>query len=117
MDDDESFCDVMSNILKELGYFATCVFDGREAIEEYKNAKENEEQYDIVIMDLSVKEGMNGEDASKEILDYDTNAIIVISSGYSSRPIISKYKDHGLKGVLLKPYNLTQLKAIIEEFV
>ena len=117
MDDDESFCEVMGGILTELGYSTTFVNDGEEAFNEYKKRKENKEKYSIVIMDLSVKEGMDGEEASKLLLEYDPEAIIIISSGYSSRPIIAKYKEHGLKGVLLKPYNLTQLKNVLDEYV
>ena len=116
MDDDESFCEVMTGILQELGYFTSTVSNGSTAIDEYKKAAENDNRFSIVIMDLSVKDGMDGEEASQKILDFDPNAIIIISSGYSNRKIISKYKEHGLKGVLLKPYTLSQLKAVLDEF-
>ena len=93
MDDDQPFCEVMGEILKNLGFFSCCVKDGEQMIAEYSKASQSKEPYAIVIVDLLIKEGLGGVDAIKKLLTLDQKAKIIISSGYSNLPIITDYKN------------------------
>lgn len=46
-------------------------------------------------------------------LNPDVKAIV--SSGYSSDPIMSRYAEYGFKDVLKKPYALEQLSAVLKK--
>jgi DNA-binding NarL/FixJ family response regulator len=37
----------------------------------------------------------------------------IVSSGYSSDPVIAQYRAHGFLGVVPKPYDLTELMKVI----
>ena len=114
MDDDESFCEVMKEILTELGYRSSFVNDGKRLLEKFNEAK-NRDNYDLVILDLKMGKGMSGEEVAKELLQNNSDVKIVLSTGFSNLPIIANYKEYGIKGVLLKPYNISKLKKLLEK--
>ena len=62
-----------------------------------------------------MKGGMSGEKATAEILKIDPKAKCIISSGYASGNIISKYKEYGFIDVLVKPYRFEDLEEVLSK--
>jgi DNA-binding NarL/FixJ family response regulator len=60
-------------------------------------------------MDLTIPGGMGGKETIEELLKIDSDAIAVVSSGYSNDPIMSKYEKYGFRGVVSKPYRIEEL--------
>ena len=60
MDDEQIILDVTLEVLKFLGYEVMFAREGKEAIELYKQEKDAGAPFDVVILDLSVPEGMGG---------------------------------------------------------
>ena len=56
---------------------------------------------------------MGGEDTMKNLIDFDPNIRAIVSSGYSTEKIMSNYEKLGFKGVLLKPYTISELKEVL----
>ena len=71
--------------------------DGAEAVEKYF-----EHRPDGVIMDIRIP-GMSGLVASRQILEGDPRAAIVICSAYDNFSLVSQALDIGVKGYMLKP--------------
>jgi CheY-like chemotaxis protein len=116
MDDEPLIIEICSEMLKTSGLInIDSAENGDEVIEKYRKSMKNGNKYDIVILDLMVPEGKGGLDAVKEILKIDSNAKILVSSGYANDPIIKNYKSYGFKAVLTKPYTLHDLQNIIKE--
>ncbi len=115
MDDDEFIRDVVSDQISFLGYEIELAEDGREAIELYKKRKEEGKSFDLIIMDLTIKGGMGGEEAIAEIRKLDKDLPVVVSTGYSDDDIVRNYKSYGFSGVLTKPFKMDELKKLIEE--
>lgn len=109
MDDEEDILEVISEMLKQAGYEVDCSKEGRETIEKYKRAIKEGKPFDIVIMDLIVREGMSGKEAMKELLEIDPNVKAIVSSGYSNDPVMAEYGRFGFSGVLPKPYSMKEL--------
>ncbi|MBW6515259.1 MAG: PAS domain S-box protein [Candidatus Cloacimonetes bacterium] len=109
MDDDLVLIEVVTEMLVSLGYNVTTTNEGLSTIKKYKEMKELGQKYDLVILDLTIPGGMGGKDTIKEIIEYDPEAVCIVSSGYSSDPVMSQYEKHGFKAVLTKPYSLQQL--------
>jgi PAS domain S-box-containing protein len=109
MDDEPMIRDVAKNMIEVLGHDIELASHGEEAIEKYREALKSGNPFDIVILDLTIKNGMGGEETIRRLHEIDPDVSAVVSSGYSDNPIVSEYQDHGFKGLLNKPYNLNEL--------
>jgi PAS domain S-box-containing protein len=117
MDDDETIRDVANEILGHLGYRVALCNDGNEALALYRQAMEQEEPFDVVIMDLTVPGGMGGKEAMKNLLEINNEAKGIVSSGYCNDPILSNYREYGFSGVVTKPYNFGELSEIVHDLI
>lgn len=115
MDDQEMLLQVLSEMLNHIGYEVACAKDGEEAINLYKGAKDSDDPFDAVIMDLTIPGGMGGRETIKELIKYDPEVKTVVSSGYSEDRVMANYKRYGFKAVLKKPFSLIELSQIIKE--
>jgi DNA-binding NarL/FixJ family response regulator len=57
--------------------------------------------------------GMVGRDTIKELLKIDPAVKGIVSSGYSSDPIMASYRTYGFSGMVAKPYRLTDLAKVV----
>ena len=105
--------DFVKDSLLRLGYEVTTAYDGSEAIDIYKRAKESAAPFHIVILDLTVPGGIGGEQALSELLKIDPHIKAIVSSGYSDSEIMSKYREYGFKGAVSKPYRINELSQVI----
>jgi PAS domain S-box-containing protein len=117
MDDEETVRNTLGGILKKLGYLVTLTTRGEDALTEYKKALSSEKPFDIVILDLTIAGGMGGKKTMKELLEIDPSARVIVSSGYSTDPIMAHFDEYGFKAVAVKPYDVDELvKAIRKAF-
>jgi len=114
MDDEEVVRDITQAILEQLGYTAECVKDGSEAIDLYRKRKEAGTPFAVVIMDLTVPGGMGGKEAITPLLEIDPNVKAVVSSGYSTDPVMANYREYGFSAVLTKPYRLQEMSKVLQ---
>ena len=115
MDDEEPIRAMTQALLERLGLHVKVTRDGAEAVREYANARVSSEPYDVVIFDLTVPGGMGGADAMREILKIDPAAKGIVSSGYSSDPVMANYRAHGFRGSVPKPYRISDFSRTIRE--
>lgn len=117
MDDEQIILDVTNEVLTFLGYDVVFAMDGVAAVELYKREKEAGVPFDMVILDLSVPEGMGGKEAMQKLKEYDPAVKAIVSSGYANDPAVTAYSEHGFSARLTKPYKITDLKATLEEMM
>lgn len=117
MDDEQIILDVTHEVLKFLGYEVMFARDGVAAIGLYKTAKSEGSPFDLVILDLSVPEGMGGKEAIAELKAFDPSVKAVVSSGYSSDPVVQNFEQYGFSGTLTKPYKIIDMKDILERLI
>ncbi len=113
MDDEPMVRGLAVEILQSVGCVARCAGDGREMLKMYREAKDAGEGYDLVIMDLTIPGGMGGKAAIKELLTLDPDAKAIVSSGYSNDPIMAEYREYGFTAVLVKPYRIKEVCAVL----
>jgi CheY-like chemotaxis protein len=117
MDDEQIILDVTLEVLKFLEYEVMFARDGAAALDLYKREKEAGAPFDLVILDLSVPEGLGGKDAIALLKAYDPAVKAIVSSGYSHDPVVLDYAGYGFSGKLSKPYKISDLKEILEKMI
>jgi len=117
MDDEKVVCEVATEMLTHLGYEVVIVSDGEEAIEMYKKLYSTPAPVDLIIMDLTIPNGIGGKEAVHEILAINEKANVIVSSGYSTDPVIANFKEFGFVDALKKPFDLNQLSKVINVFL
>ncbi len=113
MDDEEIILNILKKFLDKSGYTVETAKNGENTLRKYIKAQRENTPFDVIIMDLIIANGMNGEETIHKLLKIDENATVIASSGYSNSKIMSNYKDYGFKAVLPKPYKLNELKNLI----
>ena len=117
MDDDEDILNIAGEMLSTLGYEVEYAKNGVEAIDKYKTMLEQNNPFDLVIMDLTIPGGMGGKDAIKGLLALDRHVKAIVSSGYSDDPIMGNHTEYGFVGVAPKPYKLNELSEIVQKAI
>ena len=113
MDDEESIRLLLGEMLGHLGYEVECVSDGGGAVDLYKKAKANHQDFSAVILDLTVPGGLGGKDTLRQLREIDPEVKAIVASGYSNDPVLSRYDAYGFHGVVVKPFQLSELSNVL----
>jgi PAS domain S-box-containing protein len=115
MDDEEAILDMASALLSHFGYRPGVARDGEEAIALYKEAAALNDPFSVVIMDLTIPGGLGGKDTIARLLEFDPSVRAVVSSGYSTDPIVANFRQYGFSGILTKPYTAKEMSEVIKK--
>jgi len=117
MDDEDIVRNIAGDMLRSLGHEVELAEDGKEAIDKYRKSVRSGKKFDIVIMDLTIRGGMGGGKAIKELLAIDPDIKAIVSSGYSDDVVMSEYATLGFKARLSKPYKLEDLRDTLNNLI
>src|SRR5208283_4190166 len=95
MDDEESVRKILQAMLDKLGYTAECAENGAEAVDLYRKRKEEGKPFAAVILDLTIPGGVGGKEAITTLLKIDPDVKAIVSSGYSTDPVMANYLEYG----------------------
>jgi PAS domain S-box-containing protein len=115
MDDKHEVLEAAGEMLSHIGYEVDYAKDGSEVLKKYKSARKSGKPFDSVIMDLTIPGGMGGEETLRKLRVIDPDVKAIVSSGYSSDPIMARYKKYGFKAVLPKPYEVKKLSSVLND--
>jgi len=115
MDDEEIVRDVASSMLKHIGYEVEVAKDGTKAIALYEQAQKSQFPFNVVILDLTVPGGMGGKEAIEKLIELDPQAKAIVSSGYSTDPVMSNFREYGFSSVVSKPYKIEELREALHK--
>ena len=114
MDDEEMIINMAGRILARLGYETAFARNGSEAVALYEEALKTAHPFDAVVLDLTVRGGMGGEEAMRHLLKIDPQVKVIVSSGYSDSPVMQDYKQYGFSEAAGKPYSLLELSQALD---
>lgn len=117
MDDEETIRQMAQALLARLGFEVVTVSDGAAAVSSYAEAMASGQPFRVVVMDLTVPGGMGGRQAMEELLKIDAGVKAIVSSGYSSDPVLANHRAHGFSGVVAKPYRIADLARVMRTVI
>jgi CheY-like chemotaxis protein len=117
MDDEHSVRTTVCKMLQHLGYEVEIASNGDEAIAFYQKALKSVRPFHAVIMDLTIRGGMGGQETIHNLLKIDPYVKAIVSSGYFNDPIMSDYRKYGFCGVIPKPYEIEDLSALLRRII
>jgi len=111
IDDDPNICATLKDILSAEGYKITTV-------ENITPAKENlaKEFYNIVLVDLKLPGG-SGLELLKELRAVDSDAAVIVFTGYASAENAIAALNAGAFSYMQKPLNIDELKITIKKAI
>jgi PAS domain S-box-containing protein len=115
MDDEKMLRDLAEKMLKRMGYEAESAKDGAEAIERYQHARDRENPFDVVILDLTVPGAMGGREALKKLREIDPSVKAVVLTGYANDPVVHNFDEYGFEAAIVKPFRLRELSDVLKK--
>jgi CheY-like chemotaxis protein len=117
MDDEQIILDVTGEILTFLKYDVMTAKDGQAAVDLYKKEKAAGSPFDMVILDLSVPNGLGGKETIELLRTVDPDVKAVVSSGYTNDPVVQDFSRYGFSERLTKPYNIKEMRNLLESVI
>jgi len=114
MDDEEPILKMAEKLMRRMGFEVESVVDGQAAVDRYRKAKEEGRPFTVVVMDLTIPGGMGGKEAISVLRQIDPKVKAIVSSGYSSDLAMSDFRKHGFRGMVAKPYDISELSSVIK---
>jgi len=111
IDDEPIIMNIVSEMLKVLGYFVYNATDEQEAVSVYSEKKD---VIDLVILDMILR-GTSGAQVLKKLREINPAVRVILSSGYSLQGEVEKVMEMGCLGFIQKPYNFNEISAIIHK--
>ena len=109
VDDDESMCETLLDILEDKGYSVVMATDGLRAVTEARK-----QHFDLALIDIMMP-GMNGVETLQGIKKADPETTTMIMTGHSAlEGMVSDALKAGVDGVLYKPFEIATIVEMIE---
>ena len=113
LEDDLLVRDVLRRNLEAVGLEVGETGDGRDTIKHSQEAMQSGRCFDMVILDLTIPDGLGGAYAMEHLRRLDPPICAIVSSVYRDDPIMRDPPAFGFAGSLPKPYHRESLLQII----
>jgi CheY-like chemotaxis protein len=110
VDDVEHQREIACKMMQRLGYKATAVSSGEEAVEFLKHGK-----VDLVLLDMIMEPGMNGRETYEIIINLHPKQKAILVSGFTKTDEVKKAQLLGAGRFVKKPYTLEKIGLAIRD--
>ncbi len=117
MDDEPLILSSLQKMLTSLGYLVEIAEEGEKALALYSAALQANEGFDVVFLDLTLPGGKGAKTVIKALRKIDPHVQAIITTGYSGEPILKDYRRFGFVGALAKPFQLSEVTALIRKIL
>lgn len=114
LEDDPLVRSLITRNLTSQGFDVGESAEGSETVRLYQDAMHEGRPYDLVVLDLSIPNGMGGVRTMEKLRSFDPNVLAIVSSGYSDDPVMAKPAAYGFAAVLPKPYEPIDLLKLVK---
>ncbi|MFA6503557.1 MAG: response regulator [Patescibacteria group bacterium] len=109
LDDEDMLISIYQAYIECLGYNPVIVTNSIEAVRVFREAYENGERFDAVILDEFIPDQMSGTDVLHELRCTDPHILAIATSGNMFRENADDYILKGFNGTLPKPIEVQDM--------
>lgn len=113
LEDDPLVRSLITRNLSSQGFEVVESAEGSETVKLYQEAMGEGRTFDLVILDLSIPNGMGGVRTMEKLRGMDPDVVAIVSSGYSDDPVMAKPAAYGFTAVLPKPYEPADMLRLV----
>ncbi len=113
LEDDPLVRSLITRNLSTQGFEVVESAEGSETVRLYQEAMGEGRTFDLVILDLSIPNGMGGVRTMEKLRGMDPGVVAIVSSGYSDDPVMAKPAAYGFTAVLPKPYEPADMLRLV----
>lgn len=113
LEDDPLVRSLIVRNLSTQGFEVVESAEGSETVRLYQESLTEGRPYDVVILDLSIPNGMGGVRTMEKLRGMDPDVVAIVSSGYSDDPVMAKPAAYGFTAVLPKPYEPADMLRLV----
>jgi len=117
LDDDEDIRELFKLNLDKLGYNSVLSRNGEQALQYYQQQLDNKTPFAACILDLSIPDSMDGTAVAKKIRKIHPSAKIIVSSGHSAGPEMTRWHEHGFDAAIEKNFDRAEIKHVLEKLL
>jgi len=118
VDDNQSACEILSNIASELGLKVTVAHNGNEAIQAVLSAEKKSKPYDFILMDWKMPE-LDGVQTLEQLSNHQTSVMppVIMVTAYGKEEVYNNAEslDVQLSKVLIKPVTTSSLRLTLQQ--
>ena len=109
IDDDTDMCWVLSEVLKEEGFYVNIVNDKASALSMVRKQK-----YDLILLDYKIGKD-DGLNVLSELKNIDNKSSIIMISAYGNNEVRKKAVSEGALEFIDKPFDIIKFVKIIKK--
>ncbi|MEI6535069.1 MAG: ATP-binding protein, partial [Verrucomicrobiaceae bacterium] len=117
LEDDTLVRSLIVRNLQSQNYEVSETVDGNDTVRLYQQAMQDGRPYHLIVLDLSIPNGMGGLRTMEKIRAMDPNVLAIVSSGYSDDPVMAQPAAYGFAAVLPKPYEPVELLRLVKSLI
>ncbi len=117
LEDNIAIQKTIANMMERIGLNVTVTSKGEDCIDAYCKSIEDNNKFDVVILDLIIIEGMGGRETMEKLLIIDPEIKTIVTSGFSNDNLLSNYLEYGFIGILPKPFSHKDLINELEKIL
>jgi len=114
LDDDPPVLEILGDVLSYLDYEPVLTRRGEDTVDAFRMQSLTGKSFDLVILDLTVKDGLGGRDVIGLLMIVDPDVRALVSSGMVNDPVIENYRAYGFCGLVPKPFTVEGLSEALE---
>lgn len=114
MEDEELLRETLAIMLRRFGYEVELTSHGEEAIARYTEATKAGRPISVVLLDLTVRGGMGGDETITALRAINGNIRAVLMTGYSNQDVFRFPERLGFRCTLAKPFSAAGLKDALD---
>ena len=90
------------------------VLESYDGLEGFKTIKENQNDYDVIILDLIMPK-KDGIYVLEQMKEYNIDKKVIVATSYNASEVIKEVSEYGVNYFILKPFDLIDLAKRITE--